>query len=70
MVIRNQNAIFYIMFSEFLYLFKELHKQASEFSCSLELWWMVPNSTVMTVAAIFKSRLLKMAAARKIHISS
>ena len=58
------------MFSEFLYLFKELHKQASEFSYSLELWWMVPNSTVMTVAAIFKSRLLKMATARKIHISS
>ena len=26
---------------------------------------MVPNSTVMTVAAIFKRRLLKMAAARK-----
>ena len=28
----------------------------------------VPNSTVMTVAAIFKSRLLKMAAARKNHV--
>ena len=31
---------------------------------------MVPNSTVMTVAAIFISPLLKMAAARKIQISS
>ena len=30
---------------------------------------MVPNSTVMTVAAIFQSRLLEMAAARKIQIS-
>ena len=29
---------------------------------------MVPNSTVMTVVAIFKSRFLKMAATREIHI--
>ena len=29
---------------------------------------MVPNSAVMTVAAIFKSRLLKMATERKMHI--
>ena len=28
---------------------------------------MVPNSTVMTVAAILKSRLLKMAAKIKVH---
>ena len=53
------------MLSYFLYLFKEQHKQASELSSRLELWWLVPNSTVMTVAAIFKSRLLKMAATRK-----
>ena len=30
---------------------------------------MVPNLTVMTVAAIFKSRLLKMATERKYQIS-
>ena len=30
---------------------------------------MVPNPTVMTAAAIFKSRLLKIAAARNIQIS-
>ena len=36
MVILNQNVIIYIMFSQFLYLFKELHKQASEFSSRLE----------------------------------
>ena len=52
------------MFSSFLYLSKERHKQASEFSSRLD-WWVVPNSTVVTVAAIFKSRLSKMAAARK-----
>ena len=31
--------------------------------------WMVPKSTVMTVGTIFKSRHLKMAAARKIQIA-
>ena len=36
MVILNQNVIIYIMFSQFLYLLKELHKQASEFSSRLE----------------------------------
>ena len=69
MVILNQNVIIYTMFNQFLNLFKELHKQALEFSSRLEKWWMVPNSTVMTVAAILKSRLLKMATARKIIIS-
>ena len=53
------------MFSYFLYLSKELHKQASEFTSRLEKWCMIPNSTVMPVAAIFKSKLLKMATARK-----
>ena len=69
MVILNQNVKIYFMFSYFLYLFKELPKQASEFSSRLEWLWMVPNSTVLTVAAIFKSWLLKMAAASKIQIS-
>ena len=32
----KQNVINYIMLSYFLYLFKELHKQASEFSSRLE----------------------------------
>ena len=41
----------------FLYLFKELHKQASEFSFT-------------SIMMNGKSRLLKMAAARKNHISS
>ena len=54
------------MFSLFVYLFKKLHKRASEFSSRLELWWLVPTSTVMTMVAIFKIRLLKMAAAKKI----
>ena len=36
MAILDQNVIIYIMFSEFLYLSKELHKQASEFSSRLE----------------------------------
>ena len=36
MGIPNQNVIIYIMFSSFLYLFKELHKQASELSSRLE----------------------------------
>ena len=58
------------MFIYFLRLFKELNKQASDFSSRLEQWWMVPNSAVMTVEAILKSRLVKMAAARKFHISS
>ena len=48
---------------------KELHKQPSEFPSRLEWWWMLPNSTFMTVTAISKSQLLKMAAARKIQTS-
>ena len=36
MEILNQNNIIYIMLSYFLYVFKELHKQASEFSSRLE----------------------------------
>ena len=36
MVILNQNIIIYTMFSYFLNLFKELHKQASEFSSRQE----------------------------------
>ena len=72
MVILNQNVTIYIMFSYSSYLpnkHDKLHKQASEFSSRLELWLMVPNSTVLTVTAILRSRLLKMAAERKIHIS-
>ena len=53
------------MFSCILYLIRELLKQPSEFSSRLEKWWMMSNSTVMTVAAILISRLLKMAAAKK-----
>ena len=58
MVILSQNVIVHMMFSYFLNLFKELHKQALELSSRRELWWIVPNSTGMTVAAIFKSRVL------------
>ena len=36
MVILNQNIIIYKMFSYFLYLLKEVDKQASEFSSRLE----------------------------------
>ena len=36
MVILNQNVTIHIMFSYFLYLSKELHKQASELSSRLE----------------------------------
>ena len=39
----------------------------SKFSSRLKLW-LVPNSTVMTGVAIFKSQLFKMAAARKIQV--
>ena len=65
MEIKKQNDITYKMLSNFLFLFKVLLKQASVFSSRLELRWMVPNLTVMTVAAIFKSRLLKKAAAKE-----
>ena len=48
-----------------------MHKQASEFASRLEQWWMVPNSTVVTMVAIFlKEDFLKMDTARKIQISS
>ena len=44
----------------FLYLLKELHKQGSECSSRLAyMGQMMPNSTVMTMVAIFKSQLLK-----------
>ena len=36
MVILNQNVIIYKMFSYFFYMFKEVHKQTSEISSSLE----------------------------------
>ena len=50
-------------------IFQGLHKQASELSSRLEKCWMVPYSTVVIVAAIFKNRFLKIAAARKNQIS-
>ena len=56
------------MFSYFLYLFKELQKKASEFSSRLE-WWMVANSTVMALVALFKSKILKMATAKEKKIT-
>ena len=56
-------------FQLILCLSKELHKQASEYSSRLEsIKGMVLNSAVMTVAAIFKSRLLKMVTETKMHM--
>ena len=69
MVILNQNVTIHTLAGQFVYLSKEFNKKASEFSSRLELWWLVQNSTVMTVAAILRSRLLKMAAKRKLNIS-
>ena len=36
MAILSQNVIIYKMFNQFLYLVKEMHEQASEFSSRLE----------------------------------
>ena len=67
MVILNQNVKVNIMFT---YFFAPVQRTAqTSFRIFLKTqWWMVPNSTVKTVAAIFKRQLLKMAAARKVKI--
>ena len=67
MVVVNQNVIIYIML---LFVSVQRTSQTS-FRIFLQTSnGAVPNSTVMIVAAIFKSRLLKMGTARKIHLSS
>ena len=66
MVILNQNVTIYVMLNLCLYLSKELHKQSSEFS-RIMVFGAKFNS--LTVAAILRSGLLKMATERKILIS-
>ena len=55
----KHNVTIHTLVSKFLYLSKELYKKASELCSRLELWWLVPNSTIMAVADILRSRLLK-----------
>ena len=59
LVILNQNDTIYTMFSQFLYLSKEMHKQASELPFSLEWWWMHAKSKNHDSGSHFKKSAFK-----------